>query len=255
MTEKMTSLMALGEWEEFQQAALEVSQRDHSNIKAITGLTFYEIAREGNADNAMMRLRELENVINKKENRSPKLLYEAAQLFLRVCGRNVRFVGILKKIIDSCRKTDPLNADYAIEQGRQFIMLEQVEDAYKAFQEASSLDESKLESIAGMIECKLLQEDFDDAENQIEFVKVMQETIGKTPVIVYLEAVLTMRKAQESAAALVEAHRILDGALKLQIAYSKTLTPGFLYYTKLNPDFLFAIAELYLQGVSMKEML
>ena len=40
----------------------------------------------------------------------------------------------------------------------------------------------------------------------------------------------------------------------MQITYSKGLPPGFNYYTKLNPDFLFAISELYLQGVSMKEM-
>lgn len=40
----------------------------------------------------------------------------------------------------------------------------------------------------------------------------------------------------------------------MQIAYSKGLPPGFNYYTKLNPDFLFAISELYLQGISMKEM-
>ena len=40
----------------------------------------------------------------------------------------------------------------------------------------------------------------------------------------------------------------------MQIAFSRTLPPGFNYYTKLNPDFLFAISELYLQGISMKEM-
>jgi len=82
----------------------------------------------------------------------------------------------------------------------------------------------------------------------------MQQTIGRTPIIAYLEAVLTLKKAGQSSAALFEAHKILDGALKLQIAYSKTLSPGFHYYTNLNPDFLFAIAELYLQGLSMKEM-
>lgn len=131
-------------------------------------------------------------------------------------------------------------------------MIGQVAQAYRAFQEASSLDQSKLESIAGMIECKLLQEDFDDAENQIQFVNVMQQTIGRTPIIAYLEAVLTLRKARQSSSALIEAHKILDGALKLQISFSKTLPPGFTYYAKLNPDFLFAIAELYLQGVSMK---
>ena len=46
---------------------------------------------------------------------------------------------------------DPVNADYAIEEGRQLVMLGNIEAAYKSFQEASSLDESKLESIAGMI--------------------------------------------------------------------------------------------------------
>ncbi len=33
-----------------------------------------------------------------------------------------------------CRKIDPLNADYAIEQGRQFLMLGKIEEAYKSFQ-------------------------------------------------------------------------------------------------------------------------
>jgi hypothetical protein len=83
----------------------------------------------------------------------------------------------------------------------------------------------------------------------------MQQTLGRTPIIAYLEAVLTLKKARNAPAAVIEAHKILDGALKLQIAFSKTLPPGFAYYAKLNPDFLFAISELYLQGLSMKEML
>lgn len=49
-----------------------------------------------------------------------------------------------------------------------------------------------------------------------------------------------------------EFYRILDGALKMQVSYSKTLDSGFNYFSKLNPDFLFSIAELYLRPVSMK---
>ena len=41
---------------------------------------------------------------------------------------------------------------------------------------------------------------------------------------------------------MAEFFKILDGALKLQITYSKTLSSGFSYYSKLNPDFLFSIA-------------
>lgn len=49
-----------------------------------------------------------------------------------------------------------------------------------------------------MIECKLLQDDIDDAENQIEFVNVMQQTVGRTPVIAYLEALLTIKKPNQT---------------------------------------------------------
>jgi hypothetical protein len=66
---------------------------------------------------------------------------------------------------------------------------------------------------------------------------------------------LTIRKPNQTNQSIAEFYKILDGALKLQIAYSKTLNSGFAYYSKLNPNFLFSIAELYLKPVSMKEML
>jgi tetratricopeptide repeat protein 21B len=102
-------------------------------------------------------------LVEKKESKNPALLYETAHLLLRVCGRNKKIVDALIKIMEKCRKSEPLNADYAIELGNQYLMLGQVDEAYKLYQEASSLDESKLESITGMIECKLLQDDIDDA--------------------------------------------------------------------------------------------
>ena len=99
MTEKYICLMALGEWEEFHQAALEVSQRDSSNIPAAKALAFYELARQGNADNAFMKIKELETLIERKEGRNPSLFYEIAHLFLRICGRNTKIVELLKRII------------------------------------------------------------------------------------------------------------------------------------------------------------
>ncbi len=89
-------------------------------------------------------------------------------------------------MVDKCRKADPLKADYCIEQGNQLLMLGESESAYKLFEEASSLDQSKVESITGMIECKLIQNEIDDAAEQVEFVNVMQESVGRTPIIAYL---------------------------------------------------------------------
>jgi hypothetical protein len=52
----------------------------------------------------------------------------------------------------------------------------------------------------------------------------------------------------------MNALKFVDNALKMQITYSKSLSSGFSMYSKLNPDFLYSLAELYLSHVSMKEM-
>ena len=66
MIEKYTCLMSLGEWEEFHQTALEVSQRETTNISAVKALAFYELAREGNVDGAFMKIKELETLIDRR---------------------------------------------------------------------------------------------------------------------------------------------------------------------------------------------
>ena len=61
-----------------------------------------------------MKIKELESLIERKEARNPSLLFENAHLFLRICGRNSKIVDLLQRVIENCRKIDPLNADYAI---------------------------------------------------------------------------------------------------------------------------------------------
>ena len=43
-------------------------------------------------------------------------------------------------------------------------MMEEYDKAFQLFQEAAALDESKIESLSGMILCKILQGVIDDAE-------------------------------------------------------------------------------------------
>jgi tetratricopeptide repeat protein 21B len=83
----------------------------------------------------------------------------------------------------------------------------------------------------------------------------MTQTVGRTPVIAYLEALLTIKKPNQTNNTLAEFYRILDGALKMQIAYNKTLLTDFSYYSKFDPNFLFSISELYLRPISAKEMI
>jgi hypothetical protein len=52
-----------------------------------------------------MRIKEFESLVEKKESKNPALLYEAAHLFLRVCGRSKKIVDVLIKIMEKCRKS------------------------------------------------------------------------------------------------------------------------------------------------------
>jgi len=62
------------------------------------------------------------------------LLYEIAQLFSRISGRNLKIVGLLQKFIGKCRKLEPLNADFAIELAYEYLMIGDFEKAYASFQ-------------------------------------------------------------------------------------------------------------------------
>lgn len=64
-----------------------------------------------------------------------------------------------------------------------------------------------------------------------------------------------MKKPSDNPDSFMSALKFVDNALKMQIAFTKTLSQGFSMYSKLNPDFLYSLAELYLNHISMNDML
>lgn len=79
-------------------------------------------------------------------------------------------------------------------------------------------------------------------------------SVGRTPEISYLEALLSVHRSTTPESQYASL-KFIDNTLKLQIAFVKALPPGFSFYVKLNPDFLFSIAELYFRHIDMGQML
>lgn len=118
--------------------------------------------------------------------------------------------------------------------------MEDYDKAYSLFQEAAALDEGRIESLSGMIQCKILQGVIDDAEKQLEFVQEVQVSVGRTSEMAFLQALLESKKAEGVESAI--AQNLLDEALKLHVIASRVLLPGYEFYIKYNPDFLFIMA-------------
>lgn len=231
--------MVISDWEQCIETVTKVLAQDERNILALRIYVFYLLAREGNLEDGLQRLLFLKTTIEKAEPQNAHLLYKCAQLFSRVSGRDFDILRVCYDMVDRALKLNPIEADYAIEKASIILMSGDVQTAFQLFQEANSLDESKVESLTGMIQCRLLQGKIDDAEQQIEFVNEVQVSVGRTPEIAFLEAMLIARKPDPDLNAKIAATvKTLDECLRLHIALTKTLNAGFEFYIKLNPDFL-----------------
>ena len=104
-----------------------------------------------------------------------------------------------------------------------------------------------------MIKCKIYEGQIDDAEQQVEFVKQVEDTMGRSSEMAFLEGKISARKeideddpkAQEQR--IIRSIQLIDESLKKHIKFTKTLKPGFNFFINLNPDFLLELAKEYFQ--------
>ena len=52
-----------------------------------------------------------------QEGRNSQFMYEVSRLFSRMCGRNNVILSMSIKLLEECRKLEPINSDYVIELG------------------------------------------------------------------------------------------------------------------------------------------
>ncbi|XP_036777583.2 tetratricopeptide repeat protein 21A isoform X4 [Manis pentadactyla] len=200
---KMRLFLARQDWEQTVEIGHRILEKDESNIDACQILAVHELAREGNMTTAANRVR---NLIKALETREPQ----------NACLH-------LKKILVISR-------------------LDQVKEASLWYSEAIKLDESSVAALTGIIWCQILDGHLEEAEHQLEFLKEVQQSLGKSEVLVFLQALLASRKHKGEQEALV----LLKEAAELHFSGLQSLPLGQEYLEKLDPFFLICIARAYL---------
>lgn len=244
IVEKARLLLTIYDWEQSFEMTQQALSMDKHNIKALMIHIFHLLAREGKIEESLEKLKSLNYAIEKTEPKNADILFECARLFSRISGRHPDVLLITFNFCERARKLKPLDADLAVELAEENLMINNVKEAYSLFQEAVSLDETKIEALTGMIQCRIRQGMIDDAEQQLEFVNEIQVSVGRTPEMAYLEAMLCSRKPHTSMEAkIAETCKFVDEALKLHISATKSLVPDLGFYVKLNPDFLMNLTK------------
>uniref|UniRef100_A0A6Q2X1F0 Tetratricopeptide repeat domain 21B n=1 Tax=Esox lucius TaxID=8010 RepID=A0A6Q2X1F0_ESOLU len=134
------------------------------------------------------------------------------------------------------------DSDLATELGYQLVLLGRIKEALKWYKTAMTLDETSVSALTGIIRCQLIEGRLEDAEQQLEFLTEIQQSIGKSGELLYLRAVLGVKKRRPQD----EVTNLLNDAVDTHFSALQGLPLGVDYFEKLNPDFLLEIVKEYI---------
>uniref|UniRef100_A0AAY5KV66 Tetratricopeptide repeat domain 21B n=1 Tax=Esox lucius TaxID=8010 RepID=A0AAY5KV66_ESOLU len=242
---KMTLLLALQDWEQTIDAAQRLLQRDKNNLAALRMLALHSLCREGDIAEVITsqfskpeKHTALQPVVKSVQAVNPFYFL----LVSKPCGRNEKVIQQTHNMVDRAFSQAQGDSDLATELGYQLVLLGRIKEALKWYKTAMTLDETSVSALTGIIRCQLIEGRLEDAEQQLEFLTEIQQSIGKSGELLYLRAVLGVKKRRPQD----EVTNLLNDAVDTHFSALQGLPLGVDYFEKLNPDFLLEIVKEYI---------
>ncbi|XP_008584612.1 PREDICTED: tetratricopeptide repeat protein 21A isoform X1 [Galeopterus variegatus] len=247
---KMRLFLARQDWEQTVETGHRILEKDESNIDACQILAMHELAREGNittvssfkTQKAAGHVRNLITALEMREPQNPSLHLKKVLVISRLCWRHQTILRQVCSFIERTFMATPSCARVAAELGYLFILQNQVKEALFWYSEAMKLDGNSVAGLTGIIWCEILEGHLEEAEHQLEFLKEVQQSLGKSEVLAFLQALLASKKHKGEQ----EATALLREAVELHFSSMQGLPLGPEYFEKLDPHFLVCIAKEYL---------
>ncbi|XP_006161408.1 tetratricopeptide repeat protein 21A [Tupaia chinensis] len=239
---KMRLFLARQDWEQTVETGHRILEKDENSIDARQILAVYELAREGNMSTAADHVRNLIKALEMTEPLNPGLHLKKILVVSRLCGQHQAVLQLVCSFMERTFMATPSSARVATELGYLFILHSQVKEASSWYMKAMKLDENSVAVLTGVIWCQILQGHLEEAANQLEFLREVQQSLGKSKVLVFLQALLASKKHKGEQ----EATALLTEAVELHFSHMQGLALGCEYFEKLDPLFLVLIAKEYL---------
>ncbi|XP_069558598.1 tetratricopeptide repeat protein 21B [Brachyistius frenatus] len=240
---KMKLLLSLQDWEPTLEAAHRLLQKDKNNLEALRMLALHALCQEGDITESVKQLSNLLSSLDTLEPHNHELYYRMSLAFTRVCGRNEKVIEQTFRMVERAFSVAPGDSDLATELGYQMVLQGRIKDAMKWYNTAiGNKDQTSVSALTGIIRCQLIEGHLEDAQQQLEFLTEFQQSIGKSGELLYLRAVLAVKKHQPQE----EVTNLLNDAVDTHFSSLQGLPLGVEYLEKLNPDFLLEIVKEYL---------
>ncbi|XP_046939608.1 tetratricopeptide repeat protein 21B isoform X2 [Lynx rufus] len=212
---KMKLQLALQDWDQTVETAQRLMLQDNQNVEALRILALYYLCREGDIEK---------------------------------CGRSQLILRKVQTLLQRALALNPEQSEFATELGYQMILQGDMKEALKWYNTAMKLDETSVPALIGVIRCQLIEGQLQDADQQLEFLSEIQQSIGKSAELIYLHAILAMKKNKRQE----EVINMLNDVLDTHFSHLEDLPLGIQYFENLNPDFLLEIITEYLNFCPMQ---
>ncbi|KAG2458122.1 TT21B protein, partial [Polypterus senegalus] len=219
-----------------------ILQKDSTNLEALQIMAVYSLAKEGDLAKTTSHVGEIISALETVEPCNPSLHSTILSPISKLCGNNQMLLQQISNAVERALMKAPTAADIANELGFLLLFQSRLQEASYWYSNAMKLDGNNLAALTGVIQCQLLQGQLGEAEQQLEFLREVQQSIGRSPEVAYLEAVLSARK--DKGEQVVNA--LLNEAIQLHFSGMEGLPLGMEYFEKLNPSFLLNVVKEYL---------
>jgi len=247
MAEKAKVLMLAGEWENAVEAANKVLEKDNFDIMSICTIIMNYLVNESLPTEAANKLSELIDTLDRMEPKNPDLLFRFARPFARLAGGHSQLLNLTLTLMQRARTINPMSSEYAAEQGYQFRVLGDYARAMECFKEAARLDEANMDAIVGMLHCQILQGKIEDAESQLEFLSVVQQSVGRTPAFAFLDQLLASHRRKSASAQLRLLKEVMTLHWEAVEQGTEKAADVFDVYLAMNPQFLLDVAKQHIK--------
>ncbi|XP_051814487.1 tetratricopeptide repeat protein 21B isoform X2 [Acanthochromis polyacanthus] len=240
LIKKMKILLNLQDWEQTVDAAHRLLQKDKNNLEALRMLALHSLCRDGDITESVKQLSNLISSLDILEPHNPELYYKMSLAFTRVCGRNEKVIEQTFRMVERAFSVASGDSDLATELGYQMVLQGRIREAMKWY--IIDRDRTSVSAMTGIIRCQLMEGHLEEAEQKLEFLTEVQQSIGKSGELSYLRAVLAVKKRRSQE----EVTNLLNDAVDTHFSSLQGLPLGVEYLERLNPDFLLEIVKEYL---------
>ncbi|RLN49385.1 hypothetical protein BBJ29_009436 [Phytophthora kernoviae] len=251
LSEKALVLLKMGNWDQCMDSVERAFSENPREIEALRVMILMLLSREGRAREAAERVRQLFEALKRAEPANPALFCDVSRCTARVSDRDPEVLQCSLGLMEHAIQLSPENGAFRAERGYQRALLGDFAEAMESYKEALKLDESNEMALHGMIYCQIKLGQHEDASQQMEFLSVIQESIGASASFVFIQALLSWEKDRDRAKQV----KLLQHAMQIHMDKLKEAIQGPDVSThetmsQLNPLFLVEVATEFLEGDS-----